>query len=100
MEEDFRYEAALTAALHILHRLDTTPMMTRQERLATATYAILLAIRRAEEQTSRSGGRALALSDPRPEEVQVVSCRPTAVGGNGRTAALPGNGRKALPGKP
>jgi hypothetical protein len=100
MEADDRYEAALSAALHILHRLDTTPLMTRPERLATATYAILLAIHRAEDQTKCSGGRALVLSDLRPEEVRVAMYRPPALGGNGRTAALLGNGRKALPGKP
>jgi hypothetical protein len=100
MVEDFRYEAALAAALHILHRLDTTPLMTRPEKLATATYAILLAIQRAEEQTNRSGGRTLAMSDPQPEEMPVILCRPPVLNRNGRPAALLGNGRKALPGKP
>jgi hypothetical protein len=100
MEEDFRYEAALAAALHILHRLDTTPLMTRPEKLATATYAILLAIQRAEDQTRGSGGRALARCDSRPHDVRVLLSPPAALGGNGRLTASLGNGRKALPGKP
>lgn len=100
MGEDFRYEAALAAALHILHRLDTTPLMSRQEKLATATYAILLAIQQAEEQAGIHAGRALVQCDARPHGVRVGLCPPTALGGNGRPAARLGNGQKALPGKP
>ena len=46
------YETALAVAQLLLHRLDARPLMPRHERLAVATYAILDAIRQADN----SGG--------------------------------------------
>jgi hypothetical protein len=55
MPEDFRYETALAAALGIIHTLSVRPELPRPQRLATATYAILGAIRQVEERLVASG---------------------------------------------
>ena len=50
------YEAALAVAQFLLHRLDARPLMPRHERLATATYLILDAIRAGQaDATMRAG---------------------------------------------
>lgn len=47
MAGDHRYEAALRAGLGIIHAFDQ-PWLSRQEKLAGVTYAVLDAIYRAE----------------------------------------------------
>jgi hypothetical protein len=50
MPGDSRYEAALAAALAIIHKLTSKPGMPRHERLACVAYSILEAMDRVEEQ--------------------------------------------------
>lgn len=47
MNPDHRYETALRAALAVIHVFDR-PALSRQEKLAGVTYAVLDAIYRAE----------------------------------------------------
>ena len=57
MPEDFRFEAALSAALSVVHTLSLTPRMPRQQELATVTYAVLEAIRQVEERLRVEGSQ-------------------------------------------
>ena len=60
MPGESRYEAALAAALAILHKLTSKPGMPRHERLACVTFSILEAMDHVEE---RRPGRRMG---PKP----------------------------------
>jgi hypothetical protein len=67
--EDFRYEAALAAALSVVHTLSVRPKLSRQRELATVTYAVLEAIRKVEDRL-RVG--PLQLPAPVPSERRML----------------------------
>jgi hypothetical protein len=61
--EEIRYEVALQAALGLLHQLESSQAMPRQERLAKTTFAILDAIKLAQKRSSVTG-RCLPQANP------------------------------------
>jgi hypothetical protein len=60
MPDDSRYEAALTTALDIIHKLASRPGMALPEQLSIVTFSILRAMDEVERRHSYSNGSTIS----------------------------------------